>query len=70
MDKQIVIEASAGTFHAYISRPAKSPAPAVIVLQEALTPTSEQPAMSWQHRASSRSRRTYSGGNSLGSIST
>jgi carboxymethylenebutenolidase len=34
MDKQIVVESPAGTFHAYISRPAKLPAPTVVVLQE------------------------------------
>ena len=34
MQNQIVIESPAGTFHAYIARPAKLPAPAVIVLQE------------------------------------
>src|SRR6266436_7787115 len=34
MEKQIVIESPNGTFHAYISRPAKLPAPAVVVLQE------------------------------------
>jgi carboxymethylenebutenolidase len=34
MEKQIAIETPNGTFRAYISRPAKLPAPAVIVLQE------------------------------------
>ena len=34
MENQIVIESPDGTFHAYISRPAKLPAPAVVVLQE------------------------------------
>src|SRR5271156_1242614 len=34
MENQIVIESPDGTFRAYISRPAKLPAPAVIVLQE------------------------------------
>jgi len=34
MENQITIESPDGTFHAYISRPAKSPAPAVVVLQE------------------------------------
>jgi carboxymethylenebutenolidase len=34
MEKQMVIESPNGTFHAYISRPAKLPAPAVVVLQE------------------------------------
>lgn len=34
MEKQILIETPNGTFRAYISRPAKLPAPAVIVLQE------------------------------------
>src|ERR1700749_4562348 len=34
MDNQIGIESPDGTFRAYISRPAKSSAPAVVVLQE------------------------------------
>jgi carboxymethylenebutenolidase len=34
MENQIVIQSPDGTFRAYISRPAKSPAPAVVVLQE------------------------------------
>jgi carboxymethylenebutenolidase len=34
MENQIVIESPDGTFRAYISRPAKLPAPAVVVLQE------------------------------------
>ena len=34
MEKQIVIESPSGTFHAYILRPAKLPAPVVVVLQE------------------------------------
>jgi carboxymethylenebutenolidase len=34
MEKQIVIESPDGAFHAYISRPTKLPAPAVVVLQE------------------------------------
>src|SRR6202030_860895 len=34
MENQIVIESPDGTFRAYISRPAKSSAPAVVVLQE------------------------------------
>ena len=34
MENQIVIESPDGAFHAYISRPAKLPAPAVVVLQE------------------------------------
>src|ERR1700720_4728677 len=34
MENQIIIESSDGTFHAYVSRPAKLPAPAVVVLQE------------------------------------
>src|SRR6202050_4910003 len=34
MDNRIVIESPSGTFRAYISRPAKLPAPAVVVLQE------------------------------------
>jgi carboxymethylenebutenolidase len=34
MENQIVIESPDGTFSAYISRPAKLPAPAVVVLQE------------------------------------
>src|SRR5271154_3070579 len=34
MKKQIDIDAPDGTFHAYISRPAKLPAPVVVVLQE------------------------------------
>jgi carboxymethylenebutenolidase len=34
MEKQIVIETPEGTFHAYISRPATLPAPAVVVLHE------------------------------------
>ena len=34
MESQIVIKSSDGTFRAYVSRPAKLPAPAVIVLQE------------------------------------
>jgi hypothetical protein len=34
MENQIVIEFPDATFHAYISRPAKLPAPAVVVLQE------------------------------------
>ena len=61
MENQIVIEVQDGTFRAYISRPAKLPAPAVVVLQEclALTPTSERPATNWPNRGSSRSRRTF-----------
>ena len=34
MENQIAIESPDGTFRAYISRPAKLPAPAVVVLQE------------------------------------
>src|ERR1700693_3302178 len=34
MKNQIVIESPDGAFHAYISRPAKLPAPVVVVLQE------------------------------------
>src|SRR5258708_8288968 len=34
MEKQIVIESPDGAFHAYISRPTKLPASAVVVLQE------------------------------------
>src|SRR6202046_4087860 len=34
MESQIVIKSSDGTFRAYVSRPAKLPAPAVVVLQE------------------------------------
>src|SRR5271167_414268 len=34
MQNQMTIESPDGTFHAYISRPAKSPAPTVVVLQE------------------------------------
>jgi carboxymethylenebutenolidase len=34
MENQLVIESRNGTFRAYISRPAKLPAPAVVVLQE------------------------------------
>jgi dienelactone hydrolase len=34
MQIQIVIQSPVGTFRAYISRPTKLPAPAVIVLQE------------------------------------
>src|SRR3984893_7394116 len=34
MKKQIVIESPDGVFHGYISRPAKLPAPAVVVLHE------------------------------------
>src|ERR1700733_5532391 len=34
MGNQIIIESRAGSFRAYISRPAKLPAPAVVVLQE------------------------------------
>jgi len=34
MENRIVIESPDGTFRAYISRPAKVPAPAVVVLQE------------------------------------
>src|SRR5580704_17667266 len=34
MENQIVIESPAGSFRAYISRPAKLPAPAVVILQE------------------------------------
>src|SRR6202012_4760774 len=34
VEKQIVIESSDTRFHAYIARPAKLPAPAVVVLQE------------------------------------
>src|ERR1700674_4016679 len=34
MENQITIESPDGTFHAYVPRPAKLPAPAVVVLQE------------------------------------
>src|SRR5271163_1792209 len=34
MDNHIVVESPDGTFHAYVARPDKLPAPAVIVLQE------------------------------------
>ena len=34
MDNHIVVESPDGAFHAYISRPAKLPAPVVVVLQE------------------------------------
>src|ERR1700729_2239514 len=34
MENQIAIASPAGSFRAYISRPAKLPAPAVVVLQE------------------------------------
>ena len=34
MENRIVIESPDGTFRAHISRPAKSPAPVVVVLQE------------------------------------
>jgi carboxymethylenebutenolidase len=34
MEKQIAIKSPAGTFHAYIARPARLPAPTVVVLQE------------------------------------
>ena len=34
MGNQIIIESPAGSFRSYISRPAKLPAPAVVVLQE------------------------------------
>ena len=34
MENRIIIESSDGTFRAYVSRPAKLPAPAVVVLQE------------------------------------
>jgi carboxymethylenebutenolidase len=34
MENQIVVESPDGAFRAYISRPTKSPAPAVVVLQE------------------------------------
>src|SRR6202167_5892752 len=34
MGNQTTIESPDGTFHAYVSRPAKLPAPAVVVLQE------------------------------------
>src|SRR5271156_1885952 len=34
MENHIVVESPDGKFHAYISRPAKLPAPAVVVLQE------------------------------------
>ena len=34
MENQIVIQSPAGNFQAYISRPSKFPAPAIVVLQE------------------------------------
>ena len=34
MENQVIIESPDGTFHAYVSRAAKLPAPAVVVLQE------------------------------------
>ncbi|MGB6447094.1 MAG: dienelactone hydrolase family protein, partial [Xanthobacteraceae bacterium] len=34
MENQIIIQSPAGNFQAYISRPAKLPAPAIVVLQE------------------------------------
>ena len=34
MESHIVIESADGTFRAYIARPVKLPAPAVVVLQE------------------------------------
>jgi carboxymethylenebutenolidase len=34
MENHIVIQSPAGTFQAYVSRPAKLPAPAIVVLQE------------------------------------
>ena len=34
MQNQMTIESPDGIFHAYVSRPAKLPAPAVVVLQE------------------------------------
>ena len=34
MENRIIIESPDATFHAYISRPAKLPAPVVVVLQE------------------------------------
>jgi len=34
MENQIVVESPDGTFRAYIARPVKLPAPAVVVLQE------------------------------------
>ena len=37
MENHIIIESPDGTFRAYISRPAKLPAPAVVVLLRAST---------------------------------
>ena len=72
MEKQIVIESPDGTFRAYISRPTKLPAPAVVVLQELFGVNADIRATCDElaPRGSSRSRRTYSGGKSLESIST
>ena len=72
MENHIIIESPDGTFRAYISRPAKLPAPAVVVLQELFGVNADirAPAMSWQRRGSSRSRQTSFGGKSLEWIST
>jgi carboxymethylenebutenolidase len=67
MENQITIESPNATFHAYISRPAKLPAPVVVVLQELFGVNADIRATCNEltPRGSSRSRRTYSGGKSL-----
>jgi Dienelactone hydrolase family len=68
MEKQIFIESPDGAFHAYISRPTKLPAPAVVVLQELFGVNADIRATCDEPRSSSRSRRMYSGGKNLTSI--
>ena len=71
MENHIIIESPDGTFRAYISRPAKLPAPAVVVLQELFGVNADiRATCDEQPRGSSRSRQTSSGGKSLEWIST
>ncbi len=73
MENQIVIESPDAKFHAYISRPAKLPAPAVVVLQELFGVNADIRAtcdeLAQQGFCCNRARPVL-GGKSLTSIST
>lgn len=58
-----------GAFAVYLEMPKKSPAPAVVVLQE-IFGINDDMRESWRIRALSRSARTCSGGRSLALRST
>ncbi len=71
MASQIIVQSPNATFGAYISRPAKLPAPAVVVLRELFGVNADiRTTCDELSGSSSRSRRTCSGDKNLASILT